>query len=386
MHLTTPLVLSILCTVAVFGQAGYPSGASWLDPRIDSQWQVQLGIFCKIASNESGNYTFTFNHAVSGLGVGAMLSISGGPSTCSGLSSFDGSSTKTGNGSSNAVGSFSVGNGSDLLVYLAAVGAGAAITVPTGYYGQMIATNNGLTIGTINYGYPGIGGTVPAMTYYNSGTAVPYNAVTNDKAVMALAIPSAFQISPNNAAIQGYPSIFSDLYVTNNINTGGFVSANGFLLSTPPASGNTNCPGTTTSTTSYAYALCAASTHGAAIPLINVNTSNNIQIGGDNTPNIVQIGNTNFGGATLLIGSGIIEFISRDASQDLYVAQLDSSDNLKFGNDTQSGASEENNMIFAVQTGKEFLWTVNAVNMMVMNAGPLAGILLSLPLRWSART
>ena len=113
--------------------------------------------------------------------------------------------------------------------------------------------------------------------------------------------------------------------------------------------------------------------------LIGINGNNNIHIDPDGNSTFVGLGGAHTGYPGLVIpGQAGIWFTSHDLGQDLNVINTDGSDNVYIGNANRAGSSEEGSMIFQVQTGREFFWTVNGATVASLNS---AALTMSKPFR-----
>jgi filamentous hemagglutinin len=209
-----------------------PSGFSQIGSTITNTGGSKevTGIFCKVASSESGNYTFSFNNSVPSLGVGVMLNISGA-SSCT----PDVSTTTNADASTLSLGSVTPGNSNDLLVVVAASGQGgnngAALSVSEpGNFVKQSSSNSQIT-----YTLPwGAGATTPvSLSSYNSSGA------NSDAFVGALI---AFSPSASATAIfaaNGGPASLNSLNVANGVDIQGQLQPSDLVIP--------NCGGTCTS-------------------------------------------------------------------------------------------------------------------------------------------
>ena len=286
--------------------AGWSQVGSTLTSTVTSL--VVTAKFCKIANNESGNYTFTWNNATAGGVQVVATQISG--TTCT----PDNSASATGKASTLTVNPFSVTNKQDLLLITNGQANNTTLSVSVPNNTTQLNTPGAIGIGVFTVPLPST--TTPTITTVNFAGG----AFSDDTTLEVTALSPTLTSTSLPYAI----NTTSQSIVTNSINASGGatfgsgVSSPFFVVpctSTPP----------TLTTPSGTFAVKRID--GLIQPVITLQcaTSSLLLDPSASSTNLQFAGGGQTGGANLLINSGFVDFISRDGaagSQDLNVLTL----------------------------------------------------------------
>lgn len=309
--------------------------------------KVVAGVFCKVAASESGNYAFSFNNGVSGIGVGVILQVTG--TTCT----TDNIGTATGNATNITISPFALTGTNDLLVIAKVQATNSAYTtIPTVPYITQQVANNGIEFLTAPIG----GGTTPSLQLYGylSTTGA---SVSNDFVAMAIAFSGASTASARPVPQSGVGSVNS-VRSSSGGYSAGVQSALGYIV----GNGGAITPGTTSNT----YAIRSAA--GVPFPVLTMNNANNVNIDGPGS--YISLGDSGLkSGPTVLISKGQLYGVSYDIGQDIPMLGLPNDNSLHVGNNGSTGATSNNSrdLFLDVQTGLVIHSTVNQLEAMAVD-------------------
>lgn len=294
---------------------------------------IAMGVFCKVASSESGGYVFSWTNNGNGTDAAIIINVSGVGCTLSGTPA-----TGTANGVNLTLAAVPVSITNYFALAISSISnATGAINVTNPAIVTLVQTNaGGATFGGIISSGP-----IPAITFHSSGTS-------NDLVGISLAlVPSAVSSTLSPYGVSSSGSLNTTTFT--NVNATGVVTTPKLLLP-------------------WGSQITGNQLSGVPVNLMELdNSGSSLTFDVNSALTFVGIGGGIHGGPIFAVSSGDIRASSFNSAQDVRLLSTDSSDNLHVGNATDSGSSLENDLILDVQTGKTIRARVNAVDVATLD-------------------
>lgn len=295
--------------------------------------KVLLAIFQKIASSESGSYTWIGNNSTS-LGVGTIINMSGA------LCAASVSGTATANAANVTVSTISPTVANSLLLIIGGkVTSTTAVQAPGGT--TLVRQNNGLIVSSYPLGY----GPSPSFTLDSTNTA-------NDFVETVLAF-SPLATTPVPTMNQGDAGTLSSLYVSGGAQIDGQERVNSLII-----------PNNASTTTTSIFFETAA---GIPAQMFALNSGNAFVI----DPNHAVSSGFFFGGGIhggAFVAGQSFYAVSWDDAQDVPLLRSTSTNDLHVGNNNISGGNEERDLYLDIQTGLAIHANINNSDYMAIDS------------------